>query len=32
MNYFGASKKRRLSASERDGGVGGVSLEVVLDE
>jgi hypothetical protein len=32
MNYFGASKKRRLSASERDGGVDGVSLEVVSDE
>jgi hypothetical protein len=27
MNYFGASKKRRLSASERDGGVDRVSLE-----
>jgi hypothetical protein len=32
MNYFGASKKRRLSASEHGGGVDGVSLEVVSDE
>jgi hypothetical protein len=32
MNRFGASKKRQLSASERGGGVNGVSLEVVSDE
>jgi hypothetical protein len=32
MNNFGASKKRPLSASERGGGVDGVSLEVVSDE
>jgi hypothetical protein len=30
-NHFGASKKGRLLASEQDGGVDGVSLEVVLD-
>jgi hypothetical protein len=29
---FGDSKKRRLSASERGGGVDGLSLEVVSDE
>jgi hypothetical protein len=32
MNYFGASKKRWLSASEHGGIVGGVSLEVMSDE
>jgi hypothetical protein len=31
-NYFGASKKRRLSVGEHGGGVGGVSLDVVSDE
>jgi hypothetical protein len=32
MNYFMASKKRRLSASEHGGGVDGVLLEVVSDK
>jgi hypothetical protein len=32
MIYSGASKKRRLSASEHGGGVDGVLLEVVSDK